>query len=327
MLQAMRSGAKSPLMKFFLLFLAGGFALWGIGDGTTGLIGGSDKAVSAGDVAISPRRVALEFERARRNFLPNSSTQEALQGGLLNEVTGALSRDVLLRAESNELGLTITRAMQRGAIRNENSFKDELGQFSEGRFIQMLRGAGLSEEDYLERVDGALFREQLIGAVAAGARFDVTTSRAVAAFDLERRKVRLTSFTVSPEKIATPDAEAIKAFFTENKTNYRAPDMRSARIAIVSAEMIAKNLNIAVASKGLAKWGAVVILCSRCICQLARRFDRFKGLKVGNNPGFDLVKRPITRSRFTCYLDNKERVICSFLDHADFVNAGLPDQF
>ena len=71
------------------------------------------------------------------------------------------------------------------------------------------------------------------------------TSRAVAAFDLERRKVRLTSFTVSPEKIATPDAEAIKAFFTENKTNYRAPDMRSARIAIVSAEMIAKNLNIA----------------------------------------------------------------------------------
>ena len=59
MLQALRSGAKSPVMKFFLLFLAGGFALWGIGDGTTGLIGGSDKAVSAGDVAISPRRVAV----------------------------------------------------------------------------------------------------------------------------------------------------------------------------------------------------------------------------------------------------------------------------
>ena len=42
-------------MKFFLLFLAGGFALWGIGDGTTGLIGGSDKAVSAGEESVSPR--------------------------------------------------------------------------------------------------------------------------------------------------------------------------------------------------------------------------------------------------------------------------------
>ena len=245
MLQALRSGAKSPVMKFFLLFLAGGFALWGIGDGTTGLIGGSDKAVSAGDVAISPRRVAIEFDRARRNFLPNNSTEEALQGGLLNEVTGALSRDVLLRAESNELGLTVTRAMQREAIRNENSFKDELGQFSEGRFMQVLASAGLNEADYLQRVDGALFRDQLIGAVAAGARFDSATARAVAAFDLERRKVRLTSFAVTPEKMATPDDAMIDAFFAENKTAYRAPDMRSARIAIVSAEMIAKDLTIA----------------------------------------------------------------------------------
>ncbi|MFZ9136150.1 MAG: hypothetical protein ACO208_09550, partial [Candidatus Puniceispirillaceae bacterium] len=45
----MRSGTKSPIMKFFLLFLAGGFALWGVGDVTTGLIGGSDKAISASD--------------------------------------------------------------------------------------------------------------------------------------------------------------------------------------------------------------------------------------------------------------------------------------
>ncbi len=68
MLQSLRSGARSPIMKFFLLFLAGGFALWGIGDGTTGLIGGSDKAISAGDASVSPREVAIEFERTRRSF-------------------------------------------------------------------------------------------------------------------------------------------------------------------------------------------------------------------------------------------------------------------
>ena len=48
MLGAMRGGVKSPIMKVFLLFLAAGFALWGVGDVTTGLIGGSDKAISAG---------------------------------------------------------------------------------------------------------------------------------------------------------------------------------------------------------------------------------------------------------------------------------------
>ena len=34
MLQALRNGVKSPIMKVFLIFLAGGFALWGVGDMT-----------------------------------------------------------------------------------------------------------------------------------------------------------------------------------------------------------------------------------------------------------------------------------------------------
>ena len=74
MLQALRNGVKSPIMKVFLIFLAGGFALWGVGDMTTGLIGGSDKAISAGDESLSPREVAVEFDRTRRNYLPNATT-------------------------------------------------------------------------------------------------------------------------------------------------------------------------------------------------------------------------------------------------------------
>ena len=88
--------------EIFLLFLAAGFALWGIGDVTTGLIGGSDKAISASKEAVSPREVAIEFERTRRNYMPNSSVDVALQDGLLSDVMGALSREVLS-------GLKITR--------------------------------------------------------------------------------------------------------------------------------------------------------------------------------------------------------------------------
>ena len=122
MLQAIRSGTKAPIMKFFLLFLAAGFALWGVGDVTTGLIGGSDKAISASEEAVSPREVAIEFERTRRNYTPNSTVGEALQNGLLSDVMGALSREVLFRAENRSLGLTVTRGMQRDAIINEKSF-------------------------------------------------------------------------------------------------------------------------------------------------------------------------------------------------------------
>jgi len=244
MLQAMRSGTKSPIMKFFLLFLAGGFALWGVGDVTTGLIGGSDKAISASDESVSPRDVAMEFERTRRNYLPNSTVGEALQGGLLNEIMGAMSRDVLFRAENASLGLTVTREMQRDAIVNEGSFKDELGNFSEGRFMQTLANAGMSEGDYLRRVDGVLMREQLTGAMAVGARFDAASARIVAAYDQERRRARLTSFPVLLESIAAPTAAELDAYFAENKSAYDAPELRSATIASISADMIASNLEI-----------------------------------------------------------------------------------
>ena len=244
MLQAMRSGAKSPIMKFFLLFLAGGFALWGIGDGSTGLIGGSDKAISAGEQSVSPREVAVEFDRTRRTYLPNTTTAEAVQGGLLNDVIGTMSREVLFRAENEDLGLTVTRAMQRDAIANEASFQDELGQFSEGRFLQALAGAGFTEQEYLNRVDGVLQRQQLMTAVSLGLRYDSALANVVAAHEMQKRTVKLSSFPVRPESIATPDDATIDSFFQENKPSYVAPQLRSAKIGSLSAAIIAEEITI-----------------------------------------------------------------------------------
>ena len=244
MLQAMRSGAKSPIMKFFLLFLAGGFALWGIGDGSTGLIGGSDKAISAGDQSVSPREVAIEFDRTRRTYLPNTTTAEAMQGGLLNDVIGIMSRELLFRAENEDLGLTVTRAMQRDAIANEASFQDEFGQFSEGRFLQALAGAGFTEQEYLNRVDGVLQRQQLMTAVSQGLRYDSALANVVAAHEMEKRTVKLSSFPVRPESIATPDDATIDRFFQENKPSYDAPQLRSAKIGSLSAAIIAEEITI-----------------------------------------------------------------------------------
>ena len=244
MLQAMRSGAKSPLMKFFLLFLAGGFALWGIGDGSTGLIGGSDKAISAGTQSLSPREVAIEFDRTRRAYLPNTTTEEAVQGGLLNEVIGTMSRELLFRAESHDLGLTVTRAMQRDAVANEASFQDEFGQFSEGRFMQALANAGFSEQDYLKRVDNILQRQQLIAPLAGGLRYNNALASVVADYELQKRTVKLTSYQIRPESIVAPDDATIDKFFQENKSSYEAPRLRSAVIGSLSAAVIAEGITI-----------------------------------------------------------------------------------
>lgn len=244
MLQALRGGTKSPIMKVFLVFLAAGFALWGVGDMTTGLIGGSDKAISAGKQSMSPREVALKFDLARRNYLPNATMGEALESGLLQELAGALARDVVFRAEADRLGLTVTRDMQRDAVANEPSFRDELGNFSQSRFISALANAGLSEEDYLKEVDFALRRMQIVDAVAAGAAQPEAVARAVTAYELERRTARLVSVPVEADKVADPDDSTLAGWFAEVKSRYDAPALRTARVGAIDPQMFAADIDI-----------------------------------------------------------------------------------
>ena len=244
MLQALRGGAKSPIMKVFLVFLAGGFALWGVGDMTTGLIGGSDKAISAGDQSLSPREVAMEFDRARRSYLPNATVGEALQSGLLSEVTGALARDVVFGAEAQKLGIAVTREMQRYAVANEPSFKDELGDFSQFRFISILANAGMSEEEYLNQIETTLRRAQIVDAIAAGATLPGSFTRTMTAHELERRTAKLVTVTVNTDAVAEPDDSTLASWFDEVKSGYDAPALRSARIGSIDPQMFLDEIEI-----------------------------------------------------------------------------------
>ena len=245
MLRAMRGGTKSPIMKVFLIFLAGGFALWGIGDVTTGLIGGSDKAISAGGESVSPGQVAAQFDRTRRSYMPSASVGEALQAGLLNEVAGGIARDVVFRAEASSLGLTVTREMQRKVVASEQAFQNEMGEFSEGRFLQALGNAGLSEEDYLAQIDSSLRREQLLVALSTGVAQPDSVASAMTGFELERRTAKLISIAVDSTRIADPDETTISSWFDEVKANYDAPRVRSARVGSLAPAMFAADIAIA----------------------------------------------------------------------------------
>ncbi|MGC6530737.1 MAG: peptidyl-prolyl cis-trans isomerase [Candidatus Puniceispirillaceae bacterium] len=243
MLQSMRSGAKSPIMKAFLIFLAGGFALWGIGDITSGSFG-SDKAVEAGDKSYSTQEAAVEFDRARRNLGVGLTIGEALQTPLLNEVMGSLGRKVLFSAEADRLGLTVTRTMQTEAIREERAFKDEFGDFAEGRFLQTLSQIGLSEQEYLTRLTETLERDQIIGAVAAGAVYPKAASDTLAKFQLEERAISYIGFAVSPDAIADPTDGELSAWYDENQASYDAPILRQFDAIILDPAMLEASITI-----------------------------------------------------------------------------------
>ena len=244
MLQAIRNGVKSPLMKIFLLFLVAGFALWGIGDGTTGLIGGSDKAISAGDESISPGEVAVEFDRTRRNYLPDSTTGEALESGLLSELAGVLARDVVFRAEASSLGLTVTTQMQREAVTASEVFQDSAGNFSPSRFRTVLSNAGFSEGEYLERLDTDLRRQQIVGAIGAGVGLPESVVETLTRFELERRTAKLVPFDIDADSIRGPSHAVLSAWFDDNRALFDAPRLRTVRVGIITAAKYAESVDI-----------------------------------------------------------------------------------
>ena len=245
MLRSMREGAKTPVMKFFLIFLAGGFAIWGIGDVSTGLFSSGNTAIEASERSVPLAEAATEFERSRRGLGLNLSAGEAIQAGLLNEVMGALARRTLFAAEADSIGLTATRDMQRQAVANTESFKDELGQFSQGRFIQTLAQSGLTEEDYLRRLDFILLQEQIEAALASGARGGKKMAETIADYQLEQRVVTLKSYPARPETVTPPTPAELTGFYETVKAGYDAPDLRSFKVVLVSPDEVESQITLA----------------------------------------------------------------------------------
>ena len=245
MLRSMREGAKTPVMKFFLIFLAGGFAIWGIGDVSTGLFSSGNKAIEASDRSVPLAEAATEFERSRRGLGLNLSAGEAIQAGLLNEVMGALARRTLFAAEADSIGLTATRDMQRQAVANTDSFKDELGQFSQGRFIQTLAQSGLTEEDYLRRLDFILLQEQIEAALGSGARGGKKMAETIADYQLEQRVVTLKTYPARPQTITPPTQAELTEFYETVKAGYDAPDLRSFKVVLVSPDEVESQVTLA----------------------------------------------------------------------------------
>lgn len=244
MLRSMREGAKSPIMKVFLLFLAAGFALWGIGDMSGGFLSSGNKAIEAGDHSVTATEAATEFERTRITVGAGLSTGEALQAGLLNEVMGTLARQTLYLAEATELGVTSTREMQKTAIRQEPTFRDESGQFSDFRFRQTLAQAGLSEQDFLKRLSESLLQDQIEGSLITGGTFPAAFTERLSAFRLEQRTAILKEIEISDQIIVAPSEAELSAYFDKEGENYDAPALRSFDVIFLSPEQLKNRITL-----------------------------------------------------------------------------------
>ena len=242
MLRSMREGAKSPVMKVFLLFLAAGFALWGVGDLSSGFFSSGNKAVTAGSQSATAVEVANEFERVRRTAPQRLPAGEAIELGLLDEVINTTARQILFEAEADALGLASTKQMQLDRISAEPVFQSETGGFSEARFRQTLGQSGLTEQAYLDRLDSLMLQEQILGSINSGARFSADLTRSVAAYQLEKRTARYRHYQADNAQVTSPSDAVLSEYYAENGTSYDAPDLRQVDVVYLSADTVADQI-------------------------------------------------------------------------------------
>lgn len=244
MLRSLRTGSKSPFMKVFLVFLAGGFAIWGIGDVSTGFFGPGDKAIKAGSKSRSALEVAQEFDFIRRAQYNSISTGDALQFGLLNNVMSTMARTLLFEAEASRLNVVSTRSMQKSALLRQGAFQDETGTFSQGRFVSALSQAGLSEGDYLAQLDKSIISQQISDSISLGAKFPNSISRELAKYELERRIAKIISFDIRPDEQPIPDVNELRDWFNKNIENYDAPVLRDIKLLLISPDDLKSEVEL-----------------------------------------------------------------------------------
>ena len=247
MLQSLRTGSKSPLMKVFLVFLAGGFAIWGIGDVSTGFFGPGDKAIKAGSKSLSALEVAQEFDFIRRAQYNSISTGDALQFGLLNNVMSTMARTLLFEAEASRLNVVSTRSMQKSALLRQGAFQDETGTFSQGRFVSALSQAGLSEDDYLTQLDKSIISQQISDSISLGAKFPNSISEELAKYELERRIAKIISFDIKPDEQPIPNVNELRDWFKKNIENYDAPALRDIKLLLISPDDLKSEVELSLA--------------------------------------------------------------------------------
>ncbi len=225
MLRALRNQTKSIFFKCFLVLLICGFALWGVGDLTGGSKGKS--VLSVENQTISVEDALNEINRARYMLPDRPSLEDAIENGMHKSVLNKLEQTMLINQEANALNLNVPLSEQMKIITEEKAFKDPLGKFSQNKFIQSLKNAGLSEEKYLDTIKTESNFKQLTMPIMNNDYYNEKIIKKIIDWQNEIRDIEYEKFKfVNESEIKKPSDDVVKSFYQRNKNFYEIPITR-----------------------------------------------------------------------------------------------------
>ena len=243
MLRALRNQTQSIFFKIFLVLLICGFALWGVGDLTGG---NTTKPVLITDSKeISIDKAINEINRIRYSSASRPSFNEIFENGTYKTVLNKLEQEILLNSEAEELNLNVPMSVVTQTISQENNFKDPLGKFSQIKFNQSLKNAGLSETKYLEMINTEANLKQISTPFSTNDYYSEEVIKKIMDWQNEIRNIEYDFFDLlTPKDIKRPSEETLTNFYEENKEEYQIPLTRNIQYLEISPNYFTKQIKI-----------------------------------------------------------------------------------
>lgn len=247
MLNAMRKGASSVFMMVLMGLLIASFAIWGIGDvfrqtNTSGLAKLGDSEITVQDFS---REFESEMQMLKRRLGASFTPAQAVSLGLGQRVLqNLIARETFAQA-AKHIGLTIPDTRVADEIKNNDVFKNSLGQFDKANYEQLLSSARMTPAQFEQSTRQDIARRDLLQTLATSIRTPDTLVQMLYTLRRENRIARLLTVPASklPEPAAPTEAE-LNAFHKENAKLFMAPEYRKLSFLKIVPEDVSGDVSL-----------------------------------------------------------------------------------
>ncbi|MEJ8573160.1 peptidylprolyl isomerase [Microbaculum marinum] len=248
MLDALRKSASGIVAKILIGLLVLSFAVWGVADIFTGYRGDDVAEVGETPITIQEYQAALqrEIQQTSRQVGTYLTMDQARAIGLDQRVLGRMMAEAALDDEARARGLGVSDAVVAESIRQDPAFQTPGGQFDRTYFEQVLRSTGYNEAYFVAQQRKTLMRQMIAEAVGGGIEPPLVLEKAVDRYRNETRSAEYLVITPAMvDAVAEPTEEELRAYFNDNKSEFRAPEYRKVAMLAVNPADLAESLEIA----------------------------------------------------------------------------------
>lgn len=248
MITAMRRLAGTWFAKALFVLLILSFAVWGIEDMIRNI--GRETAVArVGGESIEAQEAqeaaTRELQRITRQLQGSFTPDARIRRAVAEQAVESLVLDRVQRQEARRMGVAVPDEAVRSYIFRIPGFHGADGRFSRDIFNQFLRQNELTEAGFLALLRADLARQQLSGAVRAGAAVPEALAGRLLAWQLERRTATLVElpWADAPEPEEPTEAQ-LSRFHENNAGRFSTPEYREVAVAVLNAARMMAQVEV-----------------------------------------------------------------------------------